>query len=215
MVILDAMGVIYEAADDVVELLIPFAREHGCDLADSVISQLYTRCNIGEFSSTDLWRSLGIDGKGEELDAEYVRGYRLTRGVRRFLRSMQDRGTPVACLSNDVAEWSARLRRLHSLEEYVSHWIISGDIGSRKPDTRIYEHLIAAVSLEPADCLFVDDRPRNLDAARGLGFQSALFTTDPVLPDRAEHRTVTNFGELETLVSEQNRCATGEDAWPG
>jgi putative hydrolase of the HAD superfamily len=47
--------------------------------------------------------------------------------------------------------------------------VISGEVGIRKPDARIYELGAEAVGLEPAECVFVDDLRGNLKPARELG----------------------------------------------
>jgi putative hydrolase of the HAD superfamily len=47
--------------------------------------------------------------------------------------------------------------------------VISGDVGLRKPDPRIYELGAEAVDLPPSACVFVDDLPGNLKPARELG----------------------------------------------
>jgi epoxide hydrolase-like predicted phosphatase len=47
--------------------------------------------------------------------------------------------------------------------------VISGEVGIRKPDARIYALGAEAIGLEPAECVFVDDLPGNLKPARELG----------------------------------------------
>ncbi len=47
--------------------------------------------------------------------------------------------------------------------------MISGEIGLRKPDPRIYELGAEAIGLAPELCVFVDDLPGNLKPARELG----------------------------------------------
>jgi epoxide hydrolase-like predicted phosphatase len=47
--------------------------------------------------------------------------------------------------------------------------VISGEVGMRKPTPEIYERGARAVGLAPAQCVFVDDLPFNLDPARELG----------------------------------------------
>jgi len=47
--------------------------------------------------------------------------------------------------------------------------VISGEIGVRKPDPRIYELGAEAIGLAPELCVFVDDLPGNLKPARELG----------------------------------------------
>lgn len=48
------MGVLYRSWDDLAELLIPFAREHGCALPDADIGALYRRASAGEMTSAQL-----------------------------------------------------------------------------------------------------------------------------------------------------------------
>lgn len=45
-----------------------------------------------------------------------------------------------------------------------------------KPDKRIYRLLCRRFSLDPADCVFIDDTLRNVEAARELGMRGIHFT---------------------------------------
>jgi len=47
--------------------------------------------------------------------------------------------------------------------------VISGEVGVRKPEPRIYELGAEAIGLPAAECVFVDDLPGNLKPARELG----------------------------------------------
>lgn len=48
--------------------------------------------------------------------------------------------------------------------------VISGEVGMRKPEHRIYRHTAQALELAPEQCVFVDDLRPNVDAAVELGF---------------------------------------------
>ncbi|GAA2180523.1 HAD family phosphatase [Brooklawnia cerclae] len=52
----------------------------------------------------------------------------------------------------------------------------SGRVGLVKPDPRIYRIALSGLGLPPADVLYVDDRPVNVEAARGLGMPAVVFT---------------------------------------
>jgi putative hydrolase of the HAD superfamily len=67
--------------------------------------------------------------------------------------------------------------------------VISGDVGLRKPDPRIYELGAEAVDLPPSACVFVDDLPGNLKPARELGMATVRHV-------RAEQ----TISELEDLL---------------
>jgi putative hydrolase of the HAD superfamily len=55
--------------------------------------------------------------------------------------------------------------------------VISGEVGLRKPEPRIYELGAERLGLRPADCVFVDDLPGNLKPARELGMATVHHTT--------------------------------------
>lgn len=55
-----------------------------------------------------------------------------------------------------------------------------------KPDERIYRHLLDSYQLEPKECLFFDDRPENVGAAKRLGIQAEQVTSREMLNERLE-----------------------------
>lgn len=48
----------------------------------------------------------------------------------------------------------------------------SNEIGHRKPDRQIYEHIMQAENLNPAETFFVDDKEENIITAQNLGWQA-------------------------------------------
>lgn len=171
--VLDAMGVIYRAGDDVAELLIPYLRDKGCRLSDAEIEALYHAASLGRMTSSEFWQGCGVDGD----DADYTAGHSLSSGLKDLLADVTARGICVACLSNDVSEWAAPQRDHFGLAEFIDPWCISGDIGVRKPDAEAFLTLLSMIGADPGECLFVDDRQKNVDAARAVGFEAVLFET--------------------------------------
>jgi HAD superfamily hydrolase (TIGR01509 family) len=185
VVVFDAMGVLYSCADDVAELLVPFLRGKGCVLERHDITQLYRECSLGKMSSGDFWAAAGVPGVSDE---EYCRNHRLTKGVVAVLAELETTGVRLACLSNDVSEWSKLLRERFGLAEYVTDWIISGEIGARKPDPEAFTALCRRLDVVPDRILLVDDREENISAARAAGLQALQFGT-PRLSTMEQLRT--------------------------
>ena len=52
----------------------------------------------------------------------------------------------------------------------------SSQVGIRKPDPAIYQHLIDALALDPEAIAFFDDFEENVEAALRLGIQAFVFT---------------------------------------
>jgi HAD superfamily hydrolase (TIGR01509 family) len=210
IVVLDAMGVIYWPRSVVQECLLPFAAARGCDMPAEQIRNAYLSCTVGEYPSAAFWEMLGIDGRPETLDEQLVREQLPMPGVGGFLRRMRSQGIAVACISNDVAEWAVARRRLQGIEPYVVHWVVSAQVGARKPDRGIYERFVRDTGAKPSACLFVDDRTENLDAARDLGFRTVLFFPEASWETAGAHSVASDFEDLEALVN-QSVAAGGPD----
>jgi putative hydrolase of the HAD superfamily len=193
ILILDAMGVLYQAGDDVAELLVPFVRRHGRPgLPADEIEREYVSASLGHTGSAVFWQRVGVD---PALEDDYLAGHRLIDGTREVLPSLRDRFARIACLSNDIAAWSAKLRRRFALETWIDPWFISGDLGLRKPSAEIYRVVTERLAARPQDIVFVDDRPRNLDAAAMFGYRTVLLDARGDSPAHP-HRTIRRLANL-------------------
>jgi len=173
VIALDAMGVIYRSADDVTELLIPFLRAKGCRLPTAEIERHYLAASLGQLTSDELWIVCGLQ---PGLDDEYCQGHQLTPGIRDLISDADAAGLPVVALTNDVSAWSRVLRDRFHLGA-VAEWVVSADIGVRKPDPRAYAKLLERVNRDAHDVLFLDDRQANVDAARSIGIDAHTFVS--------------------------------------
>ena len=173
VLILDGMGVIYSVSDDVRDLLCPFVAEKGGTLDAMKIGRLYREASLGHISAAEFWRGVDVDPR---LEDAYLQRHQLTAGTIKFLDAVKLKGIVMWLLSNDVPQWSVKLRARFGLEPYFHGFVVSGDVGVRKPDTAIYKILMECVAAHPQDLLFVDDSRKNLDAAAALGLQTMLFS---------------------------------------
>lgn len=170
----DAMGVLYTSWDDLADLLIPFAREHGCTLSDAEIGALYRRASLGELTSGELWADLGVTGEPRELDRAHLARHRVVPGIIELLDELRTQGVWLGCISNDVAEWSRALHVDHGLDRRIGQWTVSGEVGARKPDERIFRAFLATSGFDPETVTFIDDRSKNVRAASALGLRTIL-----------------------------------------
>lgn len=192
----DAMGVLYRSADDVAELLVPYARSKGSPLDAARMGELYTECSLGRFGTDELWRRLGVSGASDE---EYCALHELTEGTVPLLTWLADRDVALACLSNDVSAWSLLLRSRFALDRPIPTWVISGDIGVRKPDSGAFDALLAALDVTDAQrVLFVDDREANVEAARAAGLTAVQFGASS---DSEDAKQVRDMNSLQGVLS--------------
>src|ERR1043166_1407853 len=194
-VVLDAMGVIYRAGDDVADLLCPFIREHSGKCDDALVQALYLELSLGRISSPQFWERLGLESS---LEDKYLLRHALSAGVLDFLKAAKSR-MRIWCLSNDASDWSRKLRERFELSKLIGGFLISGDVGVRKPNPLIFHHLLKRLDTDPGNVIFVDDRRANLDAAAALGLQTVLFggiSANGLSP----HASVANFMELREML---------------
>ena len=197
VLVLDAMGVIYSVGDDVRDLLYPFIIEKGGTRDFAIVQEHYQQASLGKISAAELWKAVGIS---PQLEDEYLQRFKLTEGLLDFLRNIKSRGLEIWCLSNDLSEWSAKLRIRFGLEKYFRGFVISGDIGIRKPDPMIYQNLLNRLNVKANDVIFVDDNPKNIDAASRFGLTTILFsqTIDPGLDEK--HFKAATFNDIKQFL---------------
>jgi len=191
------MGVIYAEADDGPNLLYPFIVEKGGCRDVGELLKLYHPASLGKITSADFWKFVGIDPAMED---EYLLRHRLTEGLIEFLEEMRSRGIALWCLSNDISEWSKKLRARFGLDRYFSGFVISGDAGARKPDPAIYQRLLDKAGFQPHEAIFVDDRLMNVRAADALGIGVILFNPAPQEMQGHTYPLVRSFAELQRIL---------------
>jgi epoxide hydrolase-like predicted phosphatase len=100
-------------------------------------------------------------------------GMRADHAMMNAVRAAKDAGVRTGLISNSWGKGRYDRSRFPVLFDGV---VISGEVGVRKPDPRIYELGAEAIGLEPAACVFVDDIAGNLKPARELGMATVHHT---------------------------------------
>ncbi|GAC1362310.1 MAG: hypothetical protein NVSMB32_02500 [Actinomycetota bacterium] len=200
-VILDAMGVLYREPG-IAGPLTSFAQQRGSSVTVPQARAAYRRASAGEMDSPALWQALGVEGDPDECDRAWLAGRTLMPGARQFLAALRQEGVPVGCITNDLSRWSAMARRANRLDDEINPWIVSAEVGARKPARAIYDVFLSATGCEPEACLFVDDQAGNLDAAEALGFRTAWFAPGASVHEGHQPR-VTTFEQLQQLAKWQ------------
>jgi putative hydrolase of the HAD superfamily len=91
------------------------------------------------------------------------------------VRAARRAGVRTGMLSNS---WGDDRYDRAQLEELFDAWVISGEVGIRKPDPAIYSLAAERLRLPPEACVFVDDLPGNLKPAAALGMATVLHRGD-------------------------------------
>ena len=98
----------------------------------------------------------------------------------RKMKELRERGYRVALLSNTnpfMMSWVMSNEfdgEGHSLAYYLDAAYESYKCGAMKPDAKFFNAVIEGERLIPSETLFIDDGPRNIEAAKALGIQTLL-----------------------------------------
>lgn len=89
-----------------------------------------------------------------------------------WIKSLKNRGYRVYLLSNygKTSFEAARDKGRLSFLPLVDGGVISYEVQIVKPEPGIYEALLAKYHLKAEECVFLDDKPENVQAAKQLGF---------------------------------------------
>ncbi|MET9336437.1 HAD-IA family hydrolase [Nonomuraea sp. NPDC003804] len=126
--------------------------------------------------------ALGGDERARQAAAEFAQvPFWVDEEVRALLAEAQQR-VPVILVTNAMDTLEAHLDLL-GLTHFADAVVSSARVGLAKPDPRIYELAAEIAGVAPERCLFVDDRPENVAAARALGMIGVHFTAPDDLAD--------------------------------
>jgi putative hydrolase of the HAD superfamily len=140
-------------------------------------------CTVAEFEQT--LAGLLIRTDGGPVRADGLLGRMLSAGtpvpaMYQLVRDLRGRGVRTALLSNS---WGSDWYPRDDFPDLFDAVVISGEVGMRKPEPRIFRHAATLLDLEPALCAFVDDVEANVTAAVGCGM-TGVHHTDPLLTQR-------------------------------
>ena len=83
--------------------------------------------------------------------------------------NLKKKGKKIYILSNFPGDQFDNFMKQNKFLNEFDDMIISGKVGLKKPDKRIYELAIKKFDCNPGKTLFIDDRPENTEAAQNLG----------------------------------------------
>ncbi|MET0518617.1 MAG: HAD family phosphatase [Burkholderiaceae bacterium] len=93
-----------------------------------------------------------------------------------LIEDLKRAGHRLFFLSNMPEPYADHLERSHPLGEWFERGLFSGRAKQSKPGAEIFRRASEYFRVPPASCVFLDDHPVNIEAARALGWQALLFT---------------------------------------
>jgi epoxide hydrolase-like predicted phosphatase len=136
-------------------------------------------CTVAEFEEIFAARLIRRDGG--VVNPEGLLGRMLAAGdtpvtaMYDLIRALRGKGVRTGLLSNS---WGCDGYPREDFAELFDAVVLSGEVGMRKPEPRIFQHAAELVGVAPAECVFVDDVQANVNAAIACGM-TGVRHTDP------------------------------------
>lgn len=154
---------------------------------------LWQSMQRGEVSERDYWLTrsrevgalLGETWTEMQQLVQRARGNEISATLRpeaiAAIETAHARGHRLAILSNELdLFYGKHLRTQLRILDRFSAIVDATYTGILKPDPRAYAACEVALGVDPADCVFVDDQPRNVEGARQAGWHAVrLDVRDP------------------------------------
>ena len=117
---------------------------------------------------------LGLDSASAELDAAWMAAFEEDAAVLAVLDTVAAAG--VGLLSNnDALVGSLIMTFLPGVARRCHVVVVSGVTRVRKPAAAAYRAGLAALGVDTARCVFIDDSSSNVEGGRSVGLDSILF----------------------------------------
>ena len=98
-------------------------------------------------------------------------------GMAELIQELDGLGYGIYLLSNATSALNGYFRRIPGSEHFRG-MLVSADWKLLKPQHEIYETFLSEQKLDPAECLFLDDYPPNIEGACRTGMQGLVFYQD-------------------------------------
>ncbi|HCL00562.1 MAG TPA: hypothetical protein DHW42_10725 [Candidatus Marinimicrobia bacterium] len=116
------------------------------------------------------------DITAEQLVAIWQKPFTINQPVWKLVPTLK-RQAAVILLSNTNELHIRAIEEKYSLLKELDNAVLSFQVGARKPEELIYREALKIAAADPDECLFIDDLPENVAAARQMGIHSHRFET--------------------------------------
>jgi len=199
-IVFDMMGVIFEEGDTMSTVLFPFVNEQNNAVSREEVNSLYIKGRVGTLTSRQIFEALGFKDEPRKAEEGFLRKLKLDPGFKPAAEKLKTK-YKLGVLSNDVSEWSGNLRKMHKLDGLFDAVVISGDAALHKPQKEIFEFFLKKSGVKAGECVFVDDKVRNLIPAEAMGFKTIKFIR-AVIEGEIWSTEIRSFKELGGAIEE-------------
>ena len=133
------------------------------------------RVDLGEFSYRELLGYLS-DLTGVAPEQIHKEWYAISKPHVEYISLLRGlKECDVYLLSNASSEFVRCLIDKHGLMDLFAEVFISAEIRLAKPDAAYFRYCLDKIGAKAEECVFIDDNPVNVEAAKKVGITAILF----------------------------------------
>ncbi|XP_078150833.1 haloacid dehalogenase-like hydrolase (HAD) superfamily protein [Carex rostrata] len=137
----------------------------------------------GRIDENELAKKFFKDGRSFDLEGLkecMVRAYSYVEGIEEVLHGLKQNNYEIHAFTN-YPVWYKLIEEKLNLSNFLSWSFCSCAIGKRKPSPDSYKEVVNHLGVEPSNCVFIDDRMVNIEAAINIGMIGLHFQNAELL----------------------------------
>jgi HAD superfamily hydrolase (TIGR01509 family) len=135
------------------------------DLVGAALTEMGVSHSVPGWKFKGMWE--GIVADNIKLDSEMIK----------TIRQAKDAKIRTVASTNMIAEVAAAMQKAGAFEPF-NMAVISSQINVRKPSPQVFSRMGKLARTSPAQCLYLDKDPANLEAAKAAGYQILAYAGD-------------------------------------
>lgn len=143
--------------------------------------------SLDQYLNTILFYSPRDFTKEEFIEFMFAQSTELPQMLEWLKKWKTQTDLPVFAISNENLDLNEYRIQTFKLHELFDGFFSSCYVGARKPDPRIFKMAMDITQVKPNECLYFDDRPMLVNAAKNLGMTSILHENFETTKNILEH----------------------------
>lgn len=141
------------------------------------IKSVVEEFNSGKIDEQKFWKKIKLAIKYEfdekEIKKILISFNRPIKPVFKILKKLK-KNYKIGLLTNNNV-WLDEIEKKYNFYKYFDVIVNSYYAGVVKPSKKIYKIILEKLQLQATECVFIDDKKINVDAAKSLGFNVILY----------------------------------------
>jgi HAD superfamily hydrolase (TIGR01509 family) len=133
----------------------------------------------GRLTSEQYFAAVQADGRlrcsHDEFVAAFVDIFWENEPVTALVPRLKKHHRLVLASNTNAAHFTQYRRQFAHVLDHFDHFVVSHEVGARKPHRAFYEHCQRYAGCEPRECIFIDDLPSNVAAAEAFGWKGVVL----------------------------------------